>query len=528
MKNAKIQKARSAVSLTCSAVVGDVVSGQVRASSHVGVIVAVEGTVGRLRLSDISTRFISGEEVAKMYPVGGKISDLVVTAITADKKLELKLKSKIGEPTVGSIHKVVVKRVEKYGVLLGFSNSMMRCLCETEEVADEDCKVELAKIQPGHKFNVKVIRVTNGKVWVTMKKSQLGESSTEAQPLMDEEIAVPTELPQPVATLIDEDEEEETTPVVVAKRPLEDALETETPDAANRKKSKRQKDAVKRQVESELREKEESLLTGDWKQNPQSAEEFERLLIVDNAAAVWIKYMSFWLKLAELARAREVAERALKKIQTEEDKLSCWIAYLNMEAAFGSSTTVDALFVRAAQYCHAKTIYHALPQVWIRAQNWAKAQSALERMVAKFPECRKAWINLIEFFFDQKMFDEARTAFAKSIKSLPARKQNRTTVKFAQFEFRSGNPERGASVFETLVAGSAKTDSWSVYFDEMIRAGDMAATRALFERALSLKLKAFKTKFIFKRWLDFETKFGNDESVQAVKEKAVKYVEEHS
>ena len=518
--------------LKCSAVVGDVVSGQIRASSHVGVIVAVGGTVGRLRLCDISTRFISGEEVSKLYPVGGTISDLLVTGVTADNKLELKLKSKLGEPAVGSVHKVVVKRVEKYGVLFGFSNSMMRCLCETEQVCDGDaseCKLELAKIQPGHKFNVKVVRVKDGKVWVTMKKSELGSEATTAQPIVDEVVSSLVDNEEDEPMLIDEEEEGGRSAVGALPNVI-DALETET-DPASKKKSKRQKDAAKRAEESALRAKEETLLAGDWKRDPQSAEEFERLLVEEgNAGSVaWLKYMSFWLKLTEVNKARRVADRAIAQpLLADKEKFNVWVAYLNLEAAFGDDVSVETQFVRATQYCDAKKIYHAMPQVWVRCGNSEKAKKSFERMIAKFPLCRKAWINLVEYLFTTDAA-AARDAFKRCIKSIPAHKKTRATVKFAQMEFRNGNPERGATVFDSLIEEAAtKTDVWSVYFDETIRAhapANMSAVRDLFERAISLRLKAFKTKFFFKRWLDFETKFGNDESVQLVKDKAVEYVE---
>lgn len=526
---------------------GTLVSGTVRASNGKGIFVNVGTRVGRLKLSDISTRFISGDEVAKLYPVGSTISDLVISSITADKKLELRLKTRIGEPELGSVHKVVVKRVEKYGVIFGFPDSMMRCLCETEEVHDEleSCKPELAKIQAGHKFNVRVIKVQNGKVWVTMKKSQLGDLATYAQPVMEfadpkiqdaeEDVGMAVFSSRPKTKLVDDGE----TPKVSKKmKPMAaDALEVSEDENGEkkRKKSKRQKDAARRAAETTVREKEEALLSGDWKRDPQSAEEFERLLVVNKSAGTWIKYMSFWLKMAEVGKAREVAERAVKHTElAEQEKLNLWIAYLNMEAAFGSEPAVESVFVRAAQYCDAKKVHHALPQVWVRAGNVEKAKTAFERVTAKFHESRKAWLNLVEFFFNQQRFDEARAAYAKCLKAVPARKQARVTVKFAQLEFRHGNPERGASVFESLLSNkAAKTDVWSVFFDEQIKAFtppvrhavDFGSIRALFERALSTKLKAFKMKFFFKRWLDFETKFGDDDSVEVVKQRAVEYVE---
>ena len=40
-----------------------------------------------------------------------------------------------------------------------------------------------------------------------------------------------------------------------------------------------------------------------------------------------------------------------------------------------------------------------------------------------------------------------------------------------------------------------------------------------------MSLSAKKMKFFFKRYLDFEKKFGSESSVDSVKQKAVEYVE---
>ena len=540
-------------------VVGDLVTGVVTASGDRGVFVTVNSKIpGRVKLCDISTRFISGQEVAEIYPVGHEIHDMIVTAISDDRKVELKLKTRIGDPEVGSIHKAVVKRVEKYGVIMGFPNSLMRCLCSTEEVDDEleRCRQVLANILPGHKCAVKVIKVEQSKIWVTMKQSQLGKSANKqydqhvmqfADPNVvaaadEEDSTIPTTFSQ--VKLIEtvepkpETKKRPITQTASALDALEAASETEeAEDSKNKKKSKRQKDAARREKEARIREKEESILAGDWKRDPQTAEEFERLLVVEgnSSPAVWIKYMAFWLKIAEVSKARETAERAIKNSSMfahEQDRLNLWIAYLNMEAAFGNNA--DAVFTRATQYCDAKKVYHAISQVWVRANQFDKAQVAFERMTSKFPECRKAWMNLVEFLVNQDRQDEARTVFSKAIRTLPKRKHIRATVKFAQFEFRNGHAARGATVFEQLLqSNSQKTDIWSVYFDETIKAYtppvsesvDLETVRKLFERAVTLKLKAFKMKFFFKRWLDFEQRFGTDDGVEDVKARAIAYVE---
>ena len=49
--------------------------------------------------------------------------------------------------------------------------------------------------------------------------------------------------------------------------------------------------------------------------------------------------------------------------------------------------------------------------------------------------------------------------------------------------------------------------------------------RDIYERAIHLKLSTKKMKFMFKRYLEFEQKYGSGATVESVKEKARAYVE---
>lgn len=49
--------------------------------------------------------------------------------------------------------------------------------------------------------------------------------------------------------------------------------------------------------------------------------------------------------------------------------------------------------------------------------------------------------------------------------------------------------------------------------------------RQLFERVTCLKLPARKMKFFFKKYMDFEEKHGDADTVETVKLKALQYVE---
>ncbi len=51
------------------------------------------------------------------------------------------------------------------------------------------------------------------------------------------------------------------------------------------------------------------------------------------------------------------------------------------------------------------------------------------------------------------------------------------------------------------------------------------SSRELFDRVIHLSVSVKKIKFFFKRYLEYEKKNGTPETIQAVKQKALEYVE---
>jgi len=67
--------------------------------------------------------------------------------------------------------------------------------------------------------------------------------------------------------------------------------------------------------------------------------------------------------------------------------------------------------------------------------------------------------------------------------------------KFAVFEFRHADAERGKTLFEELVDRYPKRlDLVSVYIDQLVRVEDVQAVRSLVDRTLAQKLTAKKAK----------------------------------
>lgn len=98
------------------------------------------------------------------------------------------------------------------------------------------------------------------------------------------------------------------------------------------------------------------------------------------------------MKLKNLEKAREVANRALDRISgacDEQERFNVWIAYLNMEATFGTPATQDAVLNRALQYNDAKRIYWHLTFMYQRQQKHKECIEACRKCVNKYPESKK-------------------------------------------------------------------------------------------------------------------------------------------
>ena len=71
----------------------------------------------------------------------------------------------------------------------------------------------------------------------------------------------------------------------------------------------------------------------------------------------------------------------------------------------------------------------------------------------------------------------------------------KTICKFAQLEYKFGDPERGKTIFEGIVDSHPKRwDMWSIYMDMEAGQGDIMNLRNLFNRVLALKMTSHKAK----------------------------------
>ncbi|KAG4280798.1 hypothetical protein FPRO04_05512 [Fusarium proliferatum] len=288
---------------------------------------------------------------------------------------------------------------------------------------------------------------------------------------------------------------------------------------------------------------------------PQTSSDYERLLLGQpDSSELWIAYMAFQMQVSELSKAREVAERAIKSINIREEteKLNVWVAYLNLEVAYGTKQTVEEVFKRACQYNDSQEVHERLASIYIQSEKLKvsyftmhhtshhalttsqDADALFETMVKKFgAKSPNVWLNYAHFLHATRNTpDRARALLPRATQQLGDRHSQTLVSRFAALEFRSpnGEPERGRTMFATLLAAYPKKgDLWSQLLDLEIGLSDAdpTAIRDVFDRRTRVKgLKPKMAEKWFRRWADWEKTLdpkGKDKVMAKAQEWAVAF-----
>ncbi|XP_054937411.1 protein RRP5 homolog [Physeter macrocephalus] len=321
------------------------------------------------------------------------------------------------------------------------------------------------------------------------------------------------------------------TPALPPHGESSDSEEDEKPEqATQRKKSKKERELEKQKAEKELSRIEEALM--DPGRQPESADDFDRLVLSSpNSSILWLQYMAFHLQATEIEKARAVAERALKTIsfREEQEKLNVWVALLNLENMYGSQGSLTKVFERAVQYNEPLKVFLHLADIYTKSEKFQEAGELYNRMLKRFRQEKAVWIKYGAFLLRRGQAGASHRVMQRALECLPKKEHVDVIAKFAQLEFQLGDAERAKAIFEnTLSTYPKRTDVWSVYIDMIIKRGSQKEVRDIFERVIHLSLAPKRMKFFFKRYLDYEKQHGTEKDVQAVKAKALEYVEAQS
>ncbi|KAL6540426.1 hypothetical protein OROMI_024309 [Orobanche minor] len=555
-----------------------VVQGYVKNVSSKGCFIMLSRKIdAKILLSKLSDTFVENPEIE--FPVGKLVAGRVLSVEPLSKRVEVTLKTSsvisasksdpdsLSHMNVGDIIHGRIRRVESYGLFISIDHTNVVGLCHVSELSDDHIDDLETKFKAGEKVTAKVLKVDKVKIRVSlgMKHSYFtAEEALHTPPRQDDcfrldtndsvVYAEPTTIPQSNSMACIENTNNESDNVLhpiladVESRarvppldvPLDDieSMEidgnvdqsvenTTNADKMEDKNIKRSKKKAREEKEREIRAAEERLLEKDI---PRNADEFEKLIRSSpNSSFIWIKYMAFMLSLADIEKARSVAERALRtiNIREESEKLNIWVAYFNLENEYGnpSEEAVKKVFQRALQYCDPKRVHLALLGMYERTEQHKLADELLDKMSRKFKHSCKIWLRKIQSLL-RRNGDGIQSVVNRALLSLPRRKHIKFISHTAILEFKCGVPDRGRSMFEGMLREYPKrTDLWSIYLDQEIRLGDVDLIRALFERAISLSLPPKKMKFLFNKYLEYEKSIGDEERVEAVKKAAMDYVE---
>lgn len=397
---------------------------------------------------------------------------------------------------IGQVIKGVVKRVEKYGAFIRIEGSGVSGLCHKSEISDDE-KADWQKLVSANDSVRAVIidlDVEKRKLAFSMKPSKLPEAESEEeaeaeegdnsvmrnlkklvqlqeaasddeeadsdddedwQVLLHEASAANGNDSDEEAESDDDEEEDEEESDVEEDAPIAstskttlkvpgfswDGQQNETMDVdeANGDDSASEAESDAEEAARRKKNKGKGILVDDQtgelaNQLPTSSSDFERLLLGSpNSSYLWIQYMSYYLQLSDIEKAREIGERALKTInyREEDEKLNVWLAIINLENTSGTDESLEETFNKAVQQNDAKQVYLRTLQVYEATAKYDREEQLFERFVKKFNVSSKAWTLYGQFLLDRDRGAEARELLPRSLKSLPKRKRKSCRFAFA-------------------------------------------------------------------------------------------------
>uniref|UniRef100_A0AAG5CNF0 S1 motif domain-containing protein n=1 Tax=Anopheles atroparvus TaxID=41427 RepID=A0AAG5CNF0_ANOAO len=279
--------------------------------------------------------------------------------------------------------------------------------------------------------------------------------------------------------------------------------------------------------EERLRKIEEELANPST--DPHTPDQFDRLVLAQpNNSMLWIRYMVFHMESVELDKARAVARRALKSInfREEADLLNVWVALLNLEIRYETVDSFKEVLQEAIQYNDPFKVYSRVLDILIDCQKHTEVRELLELLQKKFRKQNDMWYVVADSWYRIGQGGKAKPLLSQALKSLPNRDHIPLIVKFAFLHNRNGNRDEAHLLFEQILTSYPKrTDIWSQYVDMLVKDGLVENARQILERAVVQRLPMKNMKTLYTKFVHFEEKHGNRDSVRRVKQLATDYVQ---
>lgn len=416
------------------------------------------------------------------------LADLVIVLSLRQEFLDLPCVS-LEELKPNDKIEVVVKKHIDYGIIVTFGLNF-RAMILNEDLRDFVTSSSHKKYPVGKKTSCRVLRVNLSKqpprIYLTNKEDSdesrtkpLEENSKGANKKAEtlkrarvEQIPeISTIKPSKRKTLKKSVVEDEQQVEFVDDTPDEKNEEQPTNENSTGKGMKRKRSEEARMREEKLRAVEIDLM--DPKRPLQSIPDFERLILKSpDSAQSWIKYSSFFLNNIETEKARIICRRALKTInfRMEREKLKIWLHLIKIEAKYGGSSKLHEAIEEAAQTNDKLRLYQGAVKILVGCGMLAEAERLHDLMMKLFKKSTDVWIDYIQFCMEhQKDFKKARELFERAKKGMIKSDHVLLTSRYAQFEFKHGEAERGKTIFESLISDNPKRKDLQNVYAAMVR-----------------------------------------------------------
>ncbi|XP_055375156.1 protein RRP5 homolog [Condylostylus longicornis] len=289
--------------------------------------------------------------------------------------------------------------------------------------------------------------------------------------------------------------------------------------AAERFKAEKLEEARIRDIENKYAE---------MNDEPENADQFDRLTLSDpNNSKIWIKYMAFYLKTTEIDKARIVAKKALKVISFREPQelLNVWVALLNLESNYGTKESFKETFKEALLYNDHLNIYLKAIEILTNTKSIQELNDIITPAIRKFKDNPEIWKTSASALFQVNLKDKAQQLLHRSLNSLPERQHINIIVAFANLNHKYEEKEMAHTLMEQVLTSYPKrVDVWCQYVDMLVKDSLIEPARRTLERAVIQKIPLKKMRTIFKKYLEFEEKYGDETNILKVKELAQDYV----
>ncbi|CAL5439115.1 unnamed protein product [Camellia sinensis] len=431
----------------------------------------------KILLSNLSDGYV--ENLEKEFPIGKLLVGKVASVEPLSKRVEVTLRTSNASKTqksdinglnslhVGDIVSGQIKRIESYGLFITIDHANTVGLCHISELSDDHVDNIETKYRAGERVTSKVLKVDEDRQRVSLRmKNSYFMSNYDIQAPSKQKYDDAIEEKDHMNLDFECENGQHPLPAEVEARasilplevPLDDIQKSDMvnaacqniehvddADAVDQKNKSQAKKKANEEREREIRAAEERLLEKDI---PRSADEFEKVVrISPNSSFVWIKYMAFMLSLADVEKARSIAERALKtiNIREESEKLNVWVAHFNLENEYGypPDDAVSKIFGRALEYCDPKKVHLALLGMYERTEQHKLADELLSKMSKKFKAFMQVvWLRRIQWLLNQNQ-DEVQSIVKRAVVCLPRHKHIKFLSQAAILEFKCGVPDRG-------------------------------------------------------------------------------------